>query len=67
MWKHLFKVCPEWKAEQKILWAEVRKETGRKSRFTIRNLLADDRCSQSVLGFLSTLPIHHGYEKAGPD
>jgi len=27
--EHLFKVCPEWKARQKILWAEVRKETGR--------------------------------------
>ena len=24
---HLFKVCPEWKMQQKILWAEVRKET----------------------------------------
>jgi len=23
---HLFKVCPDWKAQQKILWAEVRKE-----------------------------------------
>jgi len=31
--EHLFKVCPKWKGEQKILWAEVRKETGRwKSR-----------------------------------
>ena len=27
--EHLFKVCPEWKTQQKILWAEVRKETGR--------------------------------------
>jgi len=27
--EHLLKVCPEWKAQQKILWAEVRKETGR--------------------------------------
>ena len=27
--EHLFKECPEWKAQQKILWAEVRKETGR--------------------------------------
>jgi len=26
--EHLFKVCPEWKAQQKILWAEVLKETG---------------------------------------
>jgi len=24
---HFFKVCPEWKGQQKILWAEVRKET----------------------------------------
>ena len=33
----------------------VLKETGRgKSRFTIRDLLADGRCSQSVLAFLST-------------
>jgi len=31
--EHLFKVCPEWKAQQKILWAEVWKETGKwKSR-----------------------------------
>jgi len=22
-------MCPEWKAQQKILWAEVKKETGR--------------------------------------
>ena len=26
--EHLFKECPEWKAQQRILWAEVRKETG---------------------------------------
>jgi len=26
-WEHLFKVCPEWKAQQKILWAEVQKGT----------------------------------------
>jgi len=25
--KHVFKVCREWKVKQKILWAEVRKET----------------------------------------
>jgi len=25
--KHLFKVCPEWKSQQEILWAEVLKET----------------------------------------
>jgi len=39
---HLFKVCPEWRIQQKILWAEVQKETGKwKSRWKIRDLLAD--------------------------
>jgi len=34
----------------------VRKERGRgKDRFTIRDLLADGRCSQAVLDFLSTM------------
>jgi len=51
----LFKVCPEWKAQQKIPWPEVRKETGRgKSRSKIQDLLADGRCCQTVLDFLST-------------
>jgi len=51
-------VCPEWKAQQKILWAEVRKETGRwKSRWKIRGLLADGRCSQAALDFLSTTDV----------
>jgi len=26
--EHLFKVCPEWKAQQKILWAEAKKRPG---------------------------------------
>ena len=38
-WDHLFKECPKWKIQQKILCEEVVKETGRgKSRFTIRDL-----------------------------
>jgi len=38
--------CPEWKAQQKILWVEVKKETRRwKDRWKIRDLLADERCS----------------------
>jgi len=33
---HLFKVCPEWKVQQKIGWPEVQKETGEeKPRFTV--------------------------------
>ena len=55
---HLFKVCPEWKTQQKALWAEVQKETGRwKSRWKIRDLLADKRCGQAVLDFLSSTDV----------
>jgi len=53
--EHLFKLCPEWKAQQKILCAEVGKGTGRwKSRWKIQYLLADGRCSQAVLDLLSS-------------
>jgi len=56
--EHLFKVCPEWKGQQKILWAEVSKETGRwKSRWKVRDLLADGRCAQAVLDFLSSTDV----------
>jgi len=42
---HLFKVCTEWRMQHRILWAETQKETGRwKSRWKIRDLLADGRC-----------------------
>jgi len=41
-----------------ILWAEVQKETGRwKSRWRIRDLLADGRCLQAVLDFLSSTNV----------
>jgi len=41
--------------QQKVLWAEVQKETGRwKSRWTVRELLADGRCGQEVLDFLTS-------------
>ena len=40
------------------MWAAVRKETGRgKSRWKIRDLLADERCSRAVLDFLSTTDV----------
>jgi len=55
---HLFKECPEWKPQQKILWAEVKRETGKgKDRWNVRDLLADGRCSQAVLDFLSTADV----------
>ena len=56
--EHLLKCCPHWKRQQIILWAEVRRETGRgKDRFKIWDLLADARCSQAVLDFLSTTDV----------
>jgi len=55
---HLFKERPRWKPQQKILWAEVKKETGRwKDRWKIRDLLADGRCSRTVLNFLSSTDV----------
>jgi len=55
---HHFKVRPKRKRKQKILWAEVRKETGGwQSRWKIRDLFADLRCSQAVLDFLSATDV----------
>jgi len=61
---HLLKACPEWRIQQKILRAEVQKETGRwKSRWKIRGLPADGRCRRAVLDFLS-VPFGCGCGKA---
>jgi len=45
---YLFRVCPEWKAQQKIQWAEGwrRREGGRAGS---RSRTFDARCSQTVL------------------
>jgi len=56
--EHLFKHCERWKMQQKILWAEVRKETGRgKNRYKNRDLLAYQRCTRSELEFLRTTRV----------
>jgi hypothetical protein len=56
--EHLFKNCPRWKPQQKILWAEVRRATGRgKNRFKIRDLFADERCTRPILDFLRTTEV----------
>ena len=55
---------------QKILWSEVRKQTGRgKNRFKIRDLFADERCSQAILDFQSATDVRRtaGSESAGDD
>jgi hypothetical protein len=47
-----------WKEQQKTLWAEVKKETGRwKYRSKVRDLLADEKCSRAVLDFLTTTDV----------
>ena len=39
--------------QQKIMWAEIRKKTGRgKNRFAIRELFVDERCTRVILDFL---------------
>jgi len=63
---HLVRVCPEWKGQQEILWTEVLKESGRrKHQFAIRDLLADKRCSQTVLDFLSATDVGRLVPTAG--
>ena len=55
---HLFKECPRWRGQQKILWSEFKKDTGRwKSRWKIQELMADGRCSRAVLDSLSTTDV----------
>jgi hypothetical protein len=60
-----FKNCPQWRRQQKILWAVVSKETGRgKDRFKFRDLFADEHCSRAIVNFLSTTDVGR---RVGPD
>jgi hypothetical protein len=62
--EHLFKNCPRWKLQQKTLWAEVRRDTGRgKNRFKIRDLFADERCTRAILDFLRTTEVGRKVEQ----
>jgi len=62
--EHLFKNCPQWKSQQRTLWATVLEETRKlpgpargRDRTNIAKLLADQRCSQAVLTFLATTDV----------
>jgi len=56
--EHLFKCCPHWKRQQKILWAEGRWETGRgKDRLKIRDFITDEQCRQAILDCLATTDV----------
>jgi hypothetical protein len=44
----------------------VRRETGRgKDRFRLRDLFADERCSQAILDFLATTDVGRLASEAG--
>jgi hypothetical protein len=56
--EHLFKNCLQWERQQKILWAEVRRETGRgKERFKFRDLFTDEGHSQAILDSLAITDV----------
>jgi hypothetical protein len=56
--EHLFKNCRRWRKQQKTLWGEVRRDTGRgKNRFKIRDLFADERCTRAILSFLRATKV----------
>jgi len=65
---HLLKWCPRWKEQQKTLWREVYKETGRgKWRWRAQELFADQRCSQALLDFLTTTDVGRIVPPAGEE
>jgi len=56
--KHLSKRCPRWRKEQRTLWKEVWKETGKGRRWwKAHELFADRRCSRAVLDFLASTEV----------
>ena len=62
--EHLLKNCPQWKHQQKTLWATVITETRKipgptrgRDRTQIAELFADERCSQAALAFLATTDV----------
>jgi hypothetical protein len=61
--EHIFKNCPEWKPQQKILWAEVRKETG-EGEGPVQD--PGPPCRRPVQPAGAGLPLHHGCGEAGP-
>ena len=62
--EHLFNNCPEWKSQQKTLWATVLETTRKlpgptrgRAHTNIAELLADEWCSQAVIQFLATTDV----------
>jgi len=62
--EHLFKNCPQWKSQQKTLWATILEKTKQhpgpvrgRDRTKIAELFADERCSRAIMGFLATTDV----------
>ena len=56
--EHLLTGCPKWRKQQRTLWKEVRKETGKGRRWwNDHEPFADRRCSQAVLNFLTSTEV----------
>ena len=59
----MFKNCPQWKCQQKTLWATVLETkklpgpTRGRDRTKIAELFADERCSQAILAFLAATDV----------
>ena len=63
---HLLMWCPRWKEQQKTLWREVYKETGRGKRWwRAHELFAEQRCSQALLDFLTATDVGRIVPPAG--
>ena len=55
---HLLKRCPRWKEEQRTLWEEVYKETGRgRWWWKAHKPFTESECSQTVLNFLTSTDV----------
>jgi ribonuclease HI len=56
--EHLLKGCPKWRKQQRVLWKEVWKETGKgRGRLKAHELFAEPGARQAVLDFLSTTDV----------
>jgi len=56
--EHLLKGCPKWRKQQRVLWKEVWKETGKgRARLKAHELFGEPGASQAVLEFLSSTEV----------
>ena len=66
--EHLLKGCPKWRKQQRTLWKEVWKETGKGRRWwKAHEIFADRRYSQAVLNFLASTEVRKTAPAADED